>query len=90
MRNPRGFHHGGFALPVGKSRGFVLVGIYAAELLAILIGDGDKPMMMLASLIGVEILSFARLGLFRNRFHGTPSSANMRLSQELRLCASTV
>ena len=49
-----------------------------AELLAVLIGDGDKPMMMLTSLISIEVLAFARLGLFRHKFQGTPFIADMR------------
>jgi len=55
-------------LPVRESIGFVFVGIYTAELLAIRVKYCHQEMVMFASFIFVEISAFSLLGFFRRIF----------------------
>jgi len=61
LRNPGGLYHGGPALTLGEARRFILVGVHAAELLAIGVVNTHKPMVMLAAAVpGEGILIFIR------------------------------
>jgi hypothetical protein len=53
------------ALPLGKTRRFILVGVHAAKLFPVCVVDGDEPMVMLSS----PILSESTL-FFTRRFLG--------------------
>ena len=61
LRNTGGFYHRGPALSLGEARGFVLVGVHAAELLAIRVVNTHEPMVMFAAAVpGEGILIFVR------------------------------
>jgi hypothetical protein len=71
FHDTRGFNDGRFLLALGKTLGAFAINIDAAELLAVVVIDGDLPMAMLASAIALKpartLISFWLGTLF---FHG--------------------
>jgi hypothetical protein len=65
LTDARRFNDRRAALPLGKTRGFVLIGIDAAELFTVRVVHGDQPMVMLSP----PILSESTL-FFTRRFLG--------------------
>ena len=54
FHDTRGFNDGRFLLALGKALGAFAIDIDAAELLAVMVIDGDLPMAMLASAIALK------------------------------------
>jgi hypothetical protein len=65
LADARRFDDGRPALALGKTRGFVFVGIHAAELFPVRVIDGDEPMVMFAPPVLAEGTFF-----FARRFLG--------------------
>jgi hypothetical protein len=62
LSNPGGLYHWGAALALGEARGFVLIGIYTAKLLAIGVVNADKPMVMFPAAVPAKrVLFFLRI-----------------------------
>jgi hypothetical protein len=54
LRDAGGLHDWRTFLAVGKARGFVFIGIHAAESFTIGIEHSDQPMMVLAAPVSIE------------------------------------
>jgi hypothetical protein len=71
FHDTRGFNDGRFLLSLGKTLGPFAINIDAAELLAVVVIDGDLPMAMLAPAVALKpagtFVSFCLGTLF---FHG--------------------
>ena len=71
FHDARGFNDGRFLLSLGKTLGPFAINIDAAELLAVVVIDGDLPMAMLASAVALKpARTLIRFWLGTLFFHG--------------------
>ena len=63
LQHSGGFHHGRFALALGKFGSLRAIGIDPGKALAVLVEDGDLPVLVLAALV------LAEFGMLAYGFH---------------------